>query len=189
VAVGHLAIEDTVRPEAGHVIDVLTNANVATVLLSGDREAVVQRVAEHVRIPTIHARILPMQKAEIVAQYQQGGKAVAMVGDGINDAVALAQADVGIAMGSGTDVAIEAASITIMRNDLRALTVARTLARRTVRTIRQNFFWAFIYNVIGIPVAAAGILDPSIAAAAMALSSVSVIANSLRLRAVGNNGG
>lgn len=179
---GRFEIADTVRDNAADVVRSLHALHLRTVLLSGDRDEPAQRIADDVGIGTVHARILPTQKADVIRALQGEGGVVAMVGDGMNDAPALAQAHVGIAMGTGTDVAIEAADITLMRSDLRGVVDVVQLSHRTVRIIRQNLFWAFVYNVVGIPVAAAGLLDPGIAAAAMALSSVSVLTNSLRLR-------
>jgi Cu+-exporting ATPase len=151
-------------------------------LISGDTEAAARKVGGALGIDQIFAGVLPAQKAEMVATLKQGGNVVAMVGDGINDAPALAAADIGIAMSNGTDVAMEAAGITLMRGDPTLIAVAIELSRRTTAKIKQNLFWAFCYNVIGIPLAAAGLLNPMIAGAAMALSSVSVVSNALLLR-------
>jgi Cu+-exporting ATPase len=183
------AIADTLRPESADVVGALRRRNVRVVMLSGDRKATADAVAKQVGVDEVIAEVLPDGKVDAIKSLQSGGHHVAMVGDGLNDAPALAQADIGIAMASGTDIAAEAASVTLMRNDLRGVEQAIVLARKTMRTMKQNLFWAFIYNVVGIPVAAGvlypafGILlSPILASAAMAFSSVSVVSNSLRLR-------
>jgi P-type Cu+ transporter len=150
-------------------------------MLTGDNRVAAQQVARQLRIGEVRAEILPADKAGAVGELRGAGR-VAMVGDGINDAPALAAADLGIAMGSGTDVAMHAAGITLMRPDPRLVAAAVDVSRRTYAKIRQNLFWAFVYNVVGIPLAAFGILSPVIAGAAMALSSVSVVANTLLLK-------
>ena len=180
--VGLLAFGDDVKTSAKQAITRLHAQGVRTVMLTGDNPASAQRVASALGIDVVKAEILPSDKADIVAQLKRDGAVVAMVGDGINDAPALAAADVGIAMSTGTDVAMQAAGVTLMRGD--PLLVADTLdiSRRTYNKIRQNLFWAFIYNVVGIPLAAFGFLNPVIAGAAMAFSSVSVVSNALLLR-------
>jgi Cu+-exporting ATPase len=151
-------------------------------MLTGDAEAVARTVAAEVGIEDVIAEVRPEDKYDTVVRLQQEGRSVAMIGDGVNDAAALAAADLGIAMGSGTDAAMEAADITLVRADLGAAADAIALARRTLGTIKANLFWAFAYNVAAVPLAMAGLLNPMIAGAAMALSSVFVVSNSLRLR-------
>ena len=162
----------------------LKEMNVETVLLSGDHPENARPVAEAVGIQRVIAGVLPGGKVTEIQKLEKEGKRVAMVGDGVNDGPALAQADVGIAMGSGTDVAMQAADITLLRSDPRAVAQAIRLSRAAWKIVKQNLFWALAYNVLAIPAAALGLLSPIIAAAAMALSSVSVVANSLRLRSV-----
>ena len=179
---GSFEIADTIKPEAASAVARLRAMGLDVWMLTGDSRAVAERVAREAGIDHVLAEVLPDQKAAEISKLQGAGKRVAMAGDGINDAPALAQADLGIAMGSGTDIAIEAGDITLMRGNLTSLPDALDLSRRTTRVIRQNLFWAFAYNTLGIPVAALGLLSPMVASAAMALSSVTVVTNSLRLR-------
>lgn len=184
IAVGSLTIEDAVRPNSRVAVDELRSLGVEVVMLSGDRESNARKVADSVGITQVVAGALPEAKVAEVRRLQGEGHHVAMVGDGINDGPVLAQADVGIAMGSGTGVAIDAAEVTLLRPDLRAVAQAIRLSRASWRIMRQNLFWALAYNVIAIPAAALGWLNPVIASAAMAASSVSVVANSLRLKKI-----
>ncbi|TFD26496.1 heavy metal translocating P-type ATPase [Cryobacterium lyxosi] len=179
---GVLTVSDTVKPTSVAAVARFRTLGLTPLLVTGDNLAVAQSVAAEVGIIDVTAGVLPADKARVIRELQAKGHVVAMVGDGVNDAVALATADLGIAMGSGTDVAIEASDLTLMRSDLLAAADAIRLSRRTLATIKANLFWAFAYNVAAIPLAMAGLLNPLIAGAAMALSSVFVVTNSLRLR-------
>ena len=188
-AAGAIAVADPVKASTPAALAALARDGIRLVMLTGDGRATAEAVAKRLGIDEVQAEILPEDKAKVVARLRSEGRVVAMAGDGVNDAPALAAADVGIAMGTGTDVALEAAGVTLIGGDLGGIARARALSRATVRNIRQNLFFAFVYNVLGIPVAAGALypafgwmLSPAIASAAMALSSVSVIGNALRLR-------
>ncbi|MGA8058313.1 MAG: HAD-IC family P-type ATPase, partial [Candidatus Binataceae bacterium] len=188
-ASGLLGVADPLKENAAEALSALRAEGLRIVMLTGDSRVTAEAVARRLGIDEAHAEVLPQRKAEVVLELKETGRVVAMAGDGINDAPALAAADVGIAMGTGTDVAMESASVTLVRGDLRGIVRALRLSRATMRNIRQNLFFAFIYNIIGIPIAAGVLypwfglmLNPMIASAAMSLSSVSVIANALRLR-------
>ncbi|ROR96774.1 Cu+-exporting ATPase [Salana multivorans] len=179
---GVLSVTDAIKPTSARAVEELRALGITPLLLTGDQEAAARAVAAQVGIEDVVAGVLPEGKVTEIERLQREGRVVAMVGDGVNDAAALAQSDLGLAMGSGTDVAIEASDITLVRGDLRSVPQAIRLSRATLRIIKQNLFWAFAYNVLAIPLAALGLLNPMIAGAAMALSSVIVVTNSLRLR-------
>ena len=188
---GVLGVADPIKPSTPDALRQLKRDGIRLVMVTGDHRATAEAVAKELKLDDVRADVKPEDKARIVREIQQQGRIVAMAGDGVNDAPALAQANVGLAMATGTDVAMESAGITLLKGDLRGIARARTLSRATMRNIRQNLFFAFVYNLIGVPIAAGllypffGILlSPMLASAAMTFSSVSVISNALRLRHV-----
>jgi len=190
-AVGLLEVIDPVKPSAAEAVRALRAEGMRLVMVTGDSRATALAVAARLGIDEVEAEVLPERKVQVVEEHRRKGRRVAMAGDGVNDAPALAAAEVGIAMGTGTDVAMQSAGLTLVKGDLRGIVRARRLSRATMRNIRQNLFWAFAYNMLGIPLAAGvlypifgWLMSPMIASAAMSFSSVTVIANALRLRRV-----
>ena len=188
-ALALITVADQIKSTSAEAVQAMKNAGLEVYMLTGDNEGTAAAISRQTGIDHYRANVLPHQKADFIKALQAKGRIVAMVGDGINDSTALAQADVSIAMGKGSDIAMDVAKMTIISSDLNKIPVAVKLSRQTVTAIRQNLFWAFIYNVIGIPIAAGllypingFLLNPMIAGAAMALSSVSVVSNSLRLK-------
>ena len=188
---GLIGVADPIKATTPEALQLLRESGLVIVMLTGDGRGTAEAVARKVGIDDVEAEVLPEQKSAVVKRFQAEGRRVAMAGDGVNDAPALAQAEVGIAMGTGTDVAMQSAGVTLVKGDLRGIVRARRLSRATMRNIRENLFFAFIYNALGVPIAAGVLypvfgllLSPIIASAAMSFSSVSVIANALRLRRV-----
>jgi len=180
--IGLIALIDAPKPSAKEALNVLKNMGIKVIMLTGDNERTAATIAKELAIDRVFANVMPLQKVEVIKKLQQEGNKIAMIGDGINDAAALTQADVGIAIGSGTDIAIEAGSVVLVRDDLKDVAAAVEISKKTVSKIKQNLFYAFIYNAVLIPVAGVGLLYPALAGLAMAASSVSVTSSSLLLK-------
>jgi Cu+-exporting ATPase len=179
---GYLVVNDEIRPTSKKAVEILKSYNIKLYMFTGDNSYTAKKIAKKLGISNVFADMLPQDKVDKIKELKESGEVVAMVGDGINDAPALTVADVGIGIGTGTDIAVEAADIVLVKGDLLGVAKGFNLSRKTLKNIKQNLFWAFIYNIIGIPVAAAGYLSPIIAGGAMAFSSVSVVSNALRLK-------
>ncbi|UCH66067.1 MAG: HAD-IC family P-type ATPase, partial [Ignavibacterium sp.] len=181
---GMISLSDPIKQNAVNAIDELRELKIQTVMITGDIDESAGVVAKELEIDRYEAEVLPADKSDIIEKHQKDNTIIGMVGDGINDAPALAKADVGFAIGTGTDVAIETGDIVLLKGDLKGVAKAIILSKSTIRTVKQNLFWAFLYNTLGIPLAALGLLHPMFAALAMSLSSVSVVSNSLRLKRI-----
>jgi Cu+-exporting ATPase len=181
---GFLALEDKLREDAKEAVEKLKKMEIETIMVTGDNERLARAVAKKLAIDKVHAQLKPQDKLELVRRYQSFGKKVMMVGDGMNDAAALKAADIGVAMGSGTDIAMDSADIVVVRGGIFKVVEAIEVSKRTLKKIKQNLFWAFFYNVVAIPLAMAGLIHPLLAELAMLFSSISVVLNSLRTKEV-----
>ena len=182
--IGFFAVQDGLKESSTEAIANLRSQGIKTIMLTGDNKTVAEEIAKQVGIDEVRAEVMPEDKVNIIKELQKKGEYVAMIGDGINDAPAIAQAQVGIAMGTGTDVAMESGDVVLVKGDLLKASESIALSEATLKNIKQNLFWAFIYNTVGVPIAALGFLNPKISAAAMAFSSISVVLNAMRLKRI-----